>query len=156
MIEPVNLRLYSESTPLDLHTYYPHTYQYSCSWLENRNHMLFLFLGWILILCFILVSYLQRNSPTRAKHDYHFFNTYFYNKLKEAVLKKVPLPIGVFSNSKFKSWFQYGVLWTILDLICPQCFPKAKVTVACKGKSIIWSFPFLKILVVSSCPLIVM
>ncbi|KAG5522240.1 hypothetical protein RHGRI_034430 [Rhododendron griersonianum] len=34
------------------------------------------------------IRYLQRNSPTRARRDYHFFNTYFYNKLKEAVLKK--------------------------------------------------------------------
>ncbi|KAH7858556.1 hypothetical protein Vadar_025247 [Vaccinium darrowii] len=35
------------------------------------------------------IRYLQQKSPTdRRRCDYHFFNTYFYNKLKEAVLKK--------------------------------------------------------------------
>lgn len=62
----------------------------------------FLFLFGVLNLCFTLVRYLQQKSPTdRRRSDCHFFNTYFYNKLKEAVLKKVPLPIGVFPNPFF-------------------------------------------------------
>ncbi|KAL6983681.1 Ulp1 peptidase [Sarracenia purpurea var. burkii] len=36
------------------------------------------------------IRYLQRRTSAtdRARCDYHFFNTYFYKKLKEAVLKK--------------------------------------------------------------------
>jgi hypothetical protein len=49
-----------------------------------------------------LVRYIQQQaSPTnRAICDYHFFNTYFYKKLKEAVSYKVFLflLVSVFHN----------------------------------------------------------
>lgn len=46
---------------------------------------------------------LQASPTNRAMCDYHFFNTYFYNKLKEAVSYKVVISLGflIFPKSMF-------------------------------------------------------
>ncbi|XP_052173538.1 ubiquitin-like-specific protease 1D isoform X2 [Diospyros lotus] len=50
------------------------------------------------------IRYLQQetSSTEREKCDYHFFNTYFYNKLKEAVLKKNDKE----NFAKFRRWWK--------------------------------------------------
>lgn len=66
-----------------------------------------------------LVRYLQQPvSPTdRAPCNYHFFNTYFYKKLKEALSYKVHFSTCVWINSGPSLWqrvnFIYWNMWTI-------------------------------------------
>lgn len=40
------------------------------------------------------IRYLQKTKPHADVDEYHFFNTYFYQKLKEAVLSKSSLELG--------------------------------------------------------------
>lgn len=65
----------------------------------------------------------QQASPTsRAIWDYHFFNTYFYNKLKEAVSYKVFLSLSLFTFHNSNSWFQLLLLKTLFGcLVMPHC-----------------------------------
>ncbi|XP_062110292.1 ubiquitin-like-specific protease 1D isoform X2 [Humulus lupulus] len=57
------------------------------------------------IMCFYMRYLQQHASPTnRAMHDCHFFNTYFYNKLKEAVSNKGGGKDNIFT--KFRRWWK--------------------------------------------------
>jgi hypothetical protein len=57
----------------------------------------------------------QQASPAnRAIWDYHFFNTYFYNKLKEAVAYKVVVSLGFLTFHKSNYCFQ---LFDAVDLL---------------------------------------
>ena len=69
---------------------------------------------------FVLARYLQQpTSPMeRASCDYHFFNTYFYKKLKEAVMNKVSFFLSLsswllFLNLKTTSSLDPGTLLTL-------------------------------------------
>ena len=59
----------------------------------SKGDVKFLYFNHLLV---HFARYIQRQaSPTnRATCDYHFFNTYFYNKLKEVVSYKVVVSLG--------------------------------------------------------------